>query len=206
MIKTMAGKSKAHIFVVDDDSCILDSMSVFLKKAGFECTCFENAYDCLEYLRGQNCDLLITDVRMSGKNGIELLVEVKHIVPWMPVLVMTSYGDIPLAVEAVKKGALEFIEKPLEWESFLTLVQSIVKQNDLSNFLKGKPLTKKEMIILRLILQDKSNKEIARILRRSVRTVEVHRSHIMYKFDVSSVVELVKQAATMGLLPIQCKN
>ncbi len=202
----MINNSKAHILVVDDDSCILDSMSLFLKKAGFECTCFENAYDCLEYLRGQNCDLLITDVRMPDKDGIELLVETKRIAPWIPVLVMTSYGDIPLAVEAVKKGAVEFIEKPLEWESFLALVQSIVQQNDLSNLLKGKPLSKTEKIILRLILQNKTNKEIADILHRSVRTVEVHRSHIMHKLDVSSVVELVKQTAIMGLLPIQHKN
>ena len=84
--------------------------------------------------------------------------------------------------------------------------QGFVAFNDLSNLLKGKSLTKKEMIILRLILQDKSNKEVAQILHCSVRTVEVHRSHIMHKLDVSSVVELVNRAATMGLLPIQHKN
>ena len=87
----------------------------------------------------------------------------------------------------------------MEWDSFLELVRSIVEQNDLSNLLKGKSLTKKEMIILRLILQDKSNKEIAQILHRSVRTVEVHRSHIMHKLDVDSVIDLVKRATVMGL-------
>ena len=160
MVRDMLSKSKTRILVVDDDSCILDSATLFLKRAGFECICFENADDCLKYLHQQNCDLLITDIRMPGKTGIELLVEAKYIAPWMPVLVMSSYGDIPLAIEAVKKGAVEFIEKPLEWESFLVIVQSIIKQNDLSNLLKGKPLTKMEVIILRLILQDKSNKEI----------------------------------------------
>ena len=192
-------KSKAHIFVVDDDPCILNSANLFLKKAGFECTCFENANDCLKNLYQQNCDLLISDVRMPDRNGIELLVEAKCIAPWMPVLVMTSYGNVPLAVEAVKKGAVEFIEKPLEWENFLPLVQSIVKQNDLSNLLKGKPLTKTEKNILQLILQGKINKEIANILCRSVRTVEVHRSHIMHKLDVCSIVDLVKRATAMNL-------
>ena len=200
MVRDMLSKSKAHIFVVDDDSCILDSANLFLKKAGFDCTCFGNVDDCLKYLCQQNCDLLITDIRMPDRNGIELLVEAKRIAPWMPVLVITSYGDIPLAVEAVKKGAAEFIEKPLEWENFMAIVQSIVKQNDLSNLLKGKPLTKTEKNILRLILQGNTNKEIANILCRSVRTVEVHRSHIMYKFEVYSIVDLVKRATTMGLI------
>ena len=202
----MSDKSKAHILVVDDDSCILDSVALFLKKVGFECTCFENADDCLEYLRQQNCSLLITDIKMPGKNGMELLAEVKRIVPWLPVLVMTAYGDVPLAIKAVKAGAVNFIEKPIVWDEFVPLVRSIVKQNDLNNLIKGKPLTKMERVILRLILKGKSNKEIARILNRSVRTVEVHRSHIMRKLDVSNVVELVKQAATMGLLPIQPEN
>lgn len=195
----MASASKLHILVVDDDSCILDSAALFLKKAGFECTCFGNAEDCLEYLRQENCDLLITDIQMPGKNGIELLAEAKQIAPWMPVLVMTSYGDISLAVEAVKKGAIEFVEKPLEWESFVTLIRSVVEHNDLNNLLTGKLLTKTEKIILRLILQDKTNKEIGNILHRSMRTVEVHRSHIMRKLGVSSIVDLVKRAAAMDL-------
>ena len=98
--------------MVDDDSCILDSATLFLKRAGFECTCFENADDCLKYLHQQNCDLLITDIRMPDKTGIELLVEAKYIAPWMPVLVMSSYGDIPLAVEAVKKAQSNSLKSP----------------------------------------------------------------------------------------------
>ena len=126
MTRNMIGNSEAYIFVVDDDYCILDAVSLHLKKMKFQCTCFDNVDECLECLRQKSCDLLITDVRMPDKSGIELLVEVKRIAPWIPVMVITSYGDISLAVEAVKKGAAEFIEKPLEWENFLALVQSIV--------------------------------------------------------------------------------
>ena len=194
----MRNNFRAHVFVVEDDPCIRDAIALNLKKERYECTCFENAEDCLQQLHVQYCDLLITDIRMPGKSGIELLCEIKRIYPWLPALVMSSYGDIPLAVKAVKAGAINFIEKPIEWDEFVPLVRTIVKQNDLSNFIKGKPLTKMEMIILRLILQDKSNKEIARILHRSVRTVEVHRSHIMHKLDVDSVVDLVKRATAMG--------
>jgi len=198
-MKDTTENSRTHIFVVDDDSCILHSIVVYLQNADFECECFSNASDCLERLCQQHCDLLITDVRMPGKDGIELLVETKRIAPWVPVLIMTSYGDIPLAVRSIKAGAAGFIEKPFQWENFLALVDSIIKQNDLSNLLRGKPLTKTEKIILRMILQDKTNKEIAGILHRSVRTVEVHRSRIMHKLEVLSIVDLVKRATAMGL-------
>lgn len=195
----MRANSKEHIFVVDDDACICDAMSLNLKKAKFECTCFENADDCLEQLHTRSCDLLVTDIKMPDKDGIELLAEAKRMAPWLPVLVMTSYGNIPLAVKAVKAGAESFIEKPLQWENFLELVKSIIKQNEPSDLLRGKLLTETEKIVLRLILQGKSNKAIACILDRSVRTIEVHRSHIMHKLDVDNVVNLVKRAATMGL-------
>ena len=195
----MLNNNKAHIFIVDDDSCILSAISASLKNLKFKCICFENADDCLKQLHQQNCDLLITDVQMPGKDGLELLVEAKHIVPWLPVLVMTGYGDIPLAVKAVKAGAVDFIEKPIEWDSFISLVQSVIEQNKPSSSLRGKTLTKTESIILHLILQSKSNKEIAQILHRSIRTVEVHRSNIMKKFNVDSIVELVKRATSMDL-------
>ncbi len=196
---TMAYNSKTHIYVVDDDSCIRDTVSLNLKKARLGCTCFENADDCLRQLQVQSCDLLITDVRMPGKDGIELLAEVGRLVPWLPVLVMTSYGDISLAVKAVKAGAINFVEKPLQWDNFLALIKSILKQNSLNDTLRGKRLTKTEKVILCLILQGRSNKETAHLLYRSVRTVEVHRSNIMHKLGVDNVVDLVKRAAAMGL-------
>jgi len=191
----------AQVFIVDDDPCLRDAIALNLKGDCCECTCFENADDCLKRLNQQKCDLLITDIKMPGMSGIELLTEVKRIAPWLPVLVMSAYGDIPLAVKAVKAGAADFVEKPLEWDKFLAAVRLIVKQNSFSNPQKGSPLTNTEMIVLRLIIQNKSNKEIAQVLHRSVRTVEIHRSHIMRKLDVDSVVELVKQASAMGLIP-----
>ena len=195
----MADDSGKHVFVVDDDACILGVVKVVLEKAKIKCTCFPDADDCLAQLKAGSCDLLITDVRMPGKKGIELLKQTKRIAPWLPVLIITSYADIPLAVKVVKAGAADFMEKPLEAESFLTVVHAAIKQNELANIVRGKKLTKTEMIILRLILQSKSNKEIAQILHRSVRTVEVHRSHIMHKLDVDNVVDLVKRAADMRL-------
>jgi FixJ family two-component response regulator len=188
-----------HIFFVDDEPAVCRSVSQTLQRSGYEVSCFADADHCLEQLRMQSCDLLITDVRMPGMDGIELVRKAKRIVPWLPVLVITGYGDIPMAVRAVKAGAAEFIEKPLEKQSLLVAVQAALKQQDLENLLKGKALTKNEITILRLILHGSSNKEIAHILHRSVRTIEDHRRCIMHKLDVDNVIDLVKRAAVMGL-------
>jgi FixJ family two-component response regulator len=188
-----------HIFFVDDEPAIRRSVSQTLQRSGYMVSCFTDTEACLQQLQIQSCDLLITDVKMPGMDGIELVRRAKCIAPWLPILVITGFGDIPMAVRAVKAGATEFIEKPLEKQSFLAAVQAALKQQDLSNLLKGKSLTEKEIAVLRLILQGNSNKEIAQILHRSIRTIEDHRRHIMRKLDVDSVVDLIKRAAIMGL-------
>ncbi len=188
-----------HIFFVDDEPAVCRSVSQTLHRSGYKVSCFADADHCLQRLQTQSCDLLITDVKMPGIDGIELVRRAKCIAPWLPILVITGFGDIPMAVRAVKAGAMEFIEKPLQKQSFLEAVQTALKQQDLSNLLKGKSLTEKEVAVLRLILQGNSNKEIAQILHRSIRTIEDHRRHIMRKLNVDSIVDLVKRAAVMGL-------
>ncbi len=198
----MAKKYKAHIFIVDDDSCICDLVSLTLEGMGYKCSCFEDADSCLEQLAVDKCDVLLTDVRMPEKGGIELLVEVKRSLPWLPVLVMTSYADIPMSVEAVKAGAFDFIEKPLDGQMLLDAVETALRESDLTNILRGKLLTKTEAVILNLILQGRSNRGIAHILHRSVRTIEDHRNHIMKKLDVDNVVDLVKRATALGMVKL----
>jgi two-component system response regulator FixJ len=192
-----------HIFFVDDEPAVCRSVSQTLQRCGYTVSCFADADHCLQRLQMQSCDLLITDVRMPGMDGIELVRRAKCIAPWLPILVITGFGDIPMAVRAVKTGAAEFIEKPLQKQSFLEAVQTALKQQDLSNLLKGKSLTEKEVAVLRLILRGNSNREIAQTLHRSIRTVEDHRRHIMRKLDVDSIVDLVKRAAVMGLAETQ---
>ena len=198
----MAKKYKAHIFIVDDDSCVCDLVSLTLEGMGYKCSCFEDADSCLERLAIDKCDVLLTDVRMPEKGGIELLVEVKRSLPWLPVLMITSYADIPMSVEAVKAGAFNFIEKPLDGQMLLDAVETALRESDLTNILRGKLLTKTEAVILNLILQGRSNKGIAHILHRSVRTIEDHRNHIMRKLDVDNVVDLVKRATALGMVKL----
>jgi FixJ family two-component response regulator len=144
--------------------------------------------------------LLITDVKMPGMDGIELVRRARQIAPWVSVLVITGYGDISTAVRAMKAGAFDFIEKPLQRENFLSIVKSAMEQNGSAGPSKrGMLLSKMEKIVLRLIMQGLSNKEMADILHRSRRTIEDHRLHIMEKFGADSTVEMVKRAASMGL-------
>lgn len=195
----MTNNAKKHIFFVDDEPDIRIVVSRTLEQLGTKVTCFAFGADCLEQLHSQRCDLLITDVKMYDMDGIKLLTEAKHIIPSLPVIVLTGYGDIPMAVKALKAGASDFIEKPLDKYSFLLAVESVLKQNWGEHPIVDKVLTKTEIKVLRLILDGKSTKEVAEFLHRSVRTIEDHRAHIMHKFGVDNLVDLVKQAAAVRM-------
>ena len=191
--------AKQHIFFVDDKPKVRKMVGMTLEEAGLKVSCFASGSECLKQLRSQECDLLITDVKMPEMDGIELLTEVKRIIPSLPVLVITGYGDIPMAVNALKMGASDFIEKPLDRQSFLSTVDSALKRNTQPHRLVGDVLTKTEMEVLHLILEGKSTKEIAKLRHRSVRTIEDHRSRIMRKIGVNNLVDLVKQTAIVRL-------
>ena len=198
----MINNAEQHIFFVDDEPKVCKAVCRTLEQLGSKVSCFACAADCLEQLRSQTCDLLITDVKMPEMDGIELLVEARRTVPWLQVLVITGYGDIPMAVRALKAGASNFIEKPLDRQSFLSIVEFLLKRNAWGDPLLGKLLTKTEMKVLRLLLDGKSNKEIARLRHRSIRTIEDQRSCIFRKFGVDNLVDLTKRAAEKGLIDL----
>jgi len=192
--------TKQQIFVVDDEPSVRKVVARTLEQLGLKVSCFAHAGECLEELRSRTCDLLITDVKMPEMDGIELLTKVKCMIPSLPVLVITGYGDIAMAVKALKVGALDFIEKPFDRQSFVSAVESALKQNAQTHALVGKVLTKIEMRVLRLMLDGKSTKEIAFLRHRSVRTIEDQRSRIMRKIGVDNLVDLVKQTAVVRLV------
>ncbi|MEA3227381.1 MAG: response regulator [Planctomycetota bacterium] len=175
--------------------------------------------------------MLIADLRMPGMDGLELLRRVRVLVPQVPVMMITGYGDVPLAVEAMKSGAVDFIEKPLVKSDFLRKVRSLLGQNTFVETRHG--LTRTEAKVLTLILAGKSNKEMATALNRSKRTnelprrkrtgypfeedsfsyrrkrrgiqpkeIETHRAHVMEKLGVDSMVDLVKLAVKIGLVDL----
>ena len=189
---------KKRIFLVDDEPQVRKIVQRTIERYGYDVICFEDGMSCLDELSVGDCDLLITDVNMPGLDGLELLEKVKKIRPLLDVLIVTGYGDIPTAVRAVKNGAYDFVEKPLDRNRLIPVIQNILS-NDGSSELRGKKLTRMEKKVLKFIVSGKSNKEIADILYRSVRTIEDHRNHIMHKFDAKNAVELVKIAMDFEL-------
>jgi two-component system response regulator FixJ len=191
--------TEQHIFFVDDEPMVRKVVGRTLEQAGFKVSCFSRAADCLQQLRSRPCDLLITDVKKPGMDGMELLTRVKCIIPSLPVLVVSGYGSIQMAVAALKAGASDFIEKPFNRASFLSAVDFALKGNNRPHPLVNKTLTKTEIKILRLILDGKSNKDIARLRNRSVRTIEDQHHHIMHKLGADNSIDLVKQVAVVRL-------
>ncbi len=193
-------KTKQYdVFFVDDDSGIRELIVEELEGINCNVSCFSNASDCLEKLGKQNCDLLITDVRMPGMDGMTLLSRVRRVAPWVPVMVITGFGDIPMSVRAIKLGAVDFVEKPLDRRNFLHKVETILEHEGFFDTPAGHNLTKVKKKVLKMILEGKGNKEMAYILGRALRTVERHRHDIMHKFGVDSIVDLVKKTALINL-------
>lgn len=202
----MANIAEKHIFFLDDEPTIREVVKETLEDSEFMVSCFGSPIECLAQLRSQKCDLLITDLKMPEKDGIELLVDIKHLAPWVPVLMITGYGDIPTAVKAMKAGAVDFIEKPLDKKNFVRKIRSILKKNASTHPDLGDSLTRNETRILQLVLDGMSNKQIASVLHRSARTIEVHRANLMHKLGVENLVDLVKRVASMELAGLEEKQ
>jgi two-component system response regulator FixJ len=187
------------VYIVDDEPKIRKVLGQILERAGITISRFGSAEECLAALRLEPCDLLITDVRMPEKDGMELLLEARTLLPWLPVLVVTGFGDVPMAIRAMKMGATDFIEKPLDRDTFLQAVQNLLARSAAQSALLRRSLTRMEMKVLRHILDGRNNREIADVLHRSARTVEVHRRHLMQKMGANNIVELLRQAAGLYL-------
>lgn len=204
-MKTTNDREK-HIFFLDDEPTIRKVVKETLEESHFNISCFGNPFECLAQLRSKKCDLLITDLKIPEKDGIELLIDVKQLAPWVPVLMITGYGDIPTAVKAMKAGAVDFIEKPLDKKNLVQKIKSILQKNVSAHADLGTSLTRTEKKILQLVINGMSNKEISSLLHRSPRTIEVHRAHIMHKLGVDNLVDLVKRVASMGLVDLNEKK
>jgi two-component system response regulator FixJ len=196
VMKKNAGQT---IFLVDDESSIRRAVTRTLRELNVHVESFDSGQECLKFIPKRQCHLLITDIKMPGMDGMELLKRAKAVAPWLPVLMVTGFGDVPLAVKALKMGASDFVEKPLERDSFLVSVRKLLRKSKHLDELLGQTLTHAERRIIQFIVTGQSSKEIATQLFRSVRTVELHRQHIMRKMGVKNVVELVQRINAMGI-------
>jgi two-component system response regulator FixJ len=201
-----ASKSDPAVFVVDDDDAMRDSLDFLLSSAGCAVRTFETAELLLEGLTDGNCGCVVSDVRMPGIDGLELLRRIKAARPSLPVVIITGHGDVPLAVEAMKLGAADFVEKPFDDERLIGVIQSalagVSREADPSNEIGARvaSLSPRERQVLDGLVAGLSNKAIARTHDISPRTVEVYRANLMAKMQAASLSDLVRMAMRAGLL------
>ena len=196
----MAKPNKELIYFIDDEEGIRKSVSSSIETVGYSVECFANGEDCIKRLKTKVCNLVISDVRMPVMDGFTLLEEIKKAVPWVPTILVTGYGDVQMAVQAMKMGAADFIEKPFGHDSLLEKIEQTLRKDNFENCSLGQNLTNSEKKVLKLLMKGMSNKEIALCLNRSVRTIEMHRSNTMRKFKTDNIVNLVKKSTKTFLV------
>lgn len=191
------------VHIVDDDEAVRQSLAFMLSSAGVAVRLYDSAKSFLDGLDHVQCGCLITDVRMPDMTGIELLHCIKQRAPRLPTIVITGHGDVPLAVEAMKAGAIDFIEKPFDEQAILDAVHIALEQTDASvdSDLAGRlaSLSERERQVLEGLVAGQSNKVIAATLGISPRTVEVYRANLMAKMQAKSLSELIRMAILANL-------
>jgi two-component system response regulator FixJ len=200
---------RGRVYVIDDDEAMRDSLNFLLDSANFNVTLFETALRFLEALPGLEFGCVVSDVRMPGLDGIELLKRMKANQSRFPIVIMTGHGDVPLAVDAMKLGAIDFLEKPFDDDRLIAMIDAAIRQAEPS--LKSEALTHdiaarvaslspRERQVMNGLIAGLSNKLIARDYDISPRTIEVYRANVMTKMQANSLSELVRLAMRAGLL------
>ena len=195
--------------MIDDDDAARQSLEFLLKTAGIKALGFESAKGFLEKLPHIKSGCIITDVRMPEITGIDLLRRVRESSVDIPVIVITGHGDVSLAVEAMKVGAVDFLEKPFDDDSLLSAVRSALNKgastarhkaevSDIHDRLAA--LSNRERQVLERLVAGKPNKVIAFDLEISPRTVEIYRANVMTKMAANSLSDLVRMAMMAGIL------
>jgi two-component system, LuxR family, response regulator FixJ len=195
--------SGAVVYVVDDDLGVRKALSFLLVSAGLNVRLYESANTFLKEVRDPGRCCIVTDVRMPGIDGLDFIRRLNERGFNVPVIVMTGHADIPLAVEAMKAGAIDFLEKPFREDRFLEVVRFALvcdeksvrrSQELLKTQARLQSLSQRERQVLDCLVAGKANKIIAHELNISIRTVEIHRSNVMAKMEARNLSELIRMA------------
>ncbi|WP_340647361.1 response regulator FixJ [Phenylobacterium sp.] len=198
--------SEALVHVIDDDDAMRDSLAFLLESAGFEARTYDSATTFLEGVTRLSGSCIVTDVRMPGMNGLEMTRHLKGLHVDLPIVMITGHGDVPLAVEAMKAGVADFLEKPFDDEALLRAIRAAIDQARPGAVRGGAEpfhallasLSPRETEVLRGVVDGKANKVIAFDLGISPRTVEVYRANVMTKTGASGLSELIRMALIAG--------
>jgi FixJ family two-component response regulator len=202
----MAGQSKSGatrkglVYVVDDDEAIRDSLAFLLSSTGVSVETYASATDFLAAYDAAGPACVVLDIRMPGMSGMELQDTLLERNIRLPLIFITGHGDVPMAVEAVKKGAVDFIEKPFNDHELLLRIDRALRQQEedvqrrSSTQARLSALTPREREVMEMVVTGKLNKTIADQLGISIKTVEAHRAKVMEKMQAKSLADLVQMA------------
>jgi FixJ family two-component response regulator len=194
---------KGTVYVVDDDEAVRDSLQWLLEGKGFRVRCFDSAESFLSRYDAREVACLIVDIRMGGMTGLELQSRLIESRSPLPIVFITGHGDVPMAVDTMKKGAMDFIQKPFNEDQLVGLVERMLdhakdsfsdSQLAASRDALLSKLTLRESQVLERIVAGRLNKQIADDLGISIKTVEAHRANIMEKLSANTVADLLKIA------------
>ena len=191
----------ATVFVVDDDEAVRTSLRLLLKSVGLPVETYAAAQEFLDQFDPDRAGCLVLDIRMPGISGLELQQHLNDQHSIMPIVFITGHGDVPMAVEAMQAGAVDFIQKPFRDQDLIDHInRALEKDREMRNALRERDeirrrmsqLTPREREVLELVTQGKANKVIAGDLNVSQRTVEIHRARVMEKMGANSLAHLVR--------------
>lgn len=189
------------VFVVDDDDGMRRALSLLLNTVGYRTAAFASPKEFLDKFRTDAAGCLLLDIRMPGMSGLELQQQLNRMGSMLPVIFITGHGDVPMAVQAMKEGAFEFVQKPFRDQDLLDRVNHALEQDRQNRgnlalradvLQRFESLTPREKQVMQLVVDGAANKVIAIDLGLSERTVEIHRAKVMEKMDARSVAHLVK--------------
>jgi two-component system response regulator FixJ len=195
--------AEAYVCLIDDDDAMRDSLAFLLDAAGITSRTYDSAQAYAAAPPEEPPGCIVTDIRMPGMSGVDLLRQLRQNGNAVPVIIITGHGEVPLAVEAMKLGAVDFIEKPFEEETLLSAVNTALKQRATADEARAEraavaarlaTLSARERQVLERLVSGSPNKTIAYDLGISPRTVEVYRANLMTKMNASSLSDLVRMA------------
>lgn len=205
--KAAAGSGQPTVYVVDDDESVRRAICVLLDSVDYASSAFATPKQFLQQFDAQKAGCLVLDIRMPEMSGLEVQSKLNERGAILPVIFITGHGDVPIAVQAMKNGAFDFIQKPFRDQELLDKInaalaqdhenrEALSRKDDLRK--RRESLTPRESEVMVMIVQGKANKVVALDLDLSERTVEIHRARVMEKMGARSVAHLVKMALILG--------
>ena len=202
------GEAESIVFIIDDDPLYRESSERLVRSVGFSVQSFQSARDFLNSRRPNVPSCLVLDVRMPGLSGLDLQQELARAGVRIPIIFVTGHGDIPMSVQAMKAGAVEFLTKPFRDQALLDAIRQAIRHDRVARQQHARnaelsrryeSLNPREREVLKCVVSGMLNKQIAGELGITERTVKFHRGHIMRKMQVKSLAELIRTAEALGI-------